>query len=167
VAGRDSQAHSGMDSPLTWTPAGVSALNAPVGGAGMGRRPATPSSETDTRSRERLVPDRDGASCEGGGGRPALERGGVPLAGCPTLERDGPHSRGRSTLERGGFIPRQRRTPRAEQSSARGWLGRFSDGSWARGFVLFVCLCLFAFVFHEFKRVSPGCLGHPYGCPRQ
>jgi hypothetical protein len=35
VPGHDSQARSGVDSPLTWTPADVSALNAPVGGAGM------------------------------------------------------------------------------------------------------------------------------------
>jgi hypothetical protein len=36
VPGHDSQARSGVDSPLTWTPAGVSALNAPAGGAGLG-----------------------------------------------------------------------------------------------------------------------------------
>jgi hypothetical protein len=35
VPGHDSQARSGVDSPLSWTPADVSALNAPVGGAGM------------------------------------------------------------------------------------------------------------------------------------
>jgi hypothetical protein len=35
VPGRDSQARRGMDSPLTWVPANVSALNAPVGGAGV------------------------------------------------------------------------------------------------------------------------------------
>jgi hypothetical protein len=34
-----------------------------------------------------------------------------------------------------------------------------SDEPWARGFVLCVCLGLFAFVFYEFKQVSPGCLG--------
>jgi hypothetical protein len=37
VAGHDSQACSGVDSPLTWTPAGVSALNAPAGGQVWGR----------------------------------------------------------------------------------------------------------------------------------
>jgi hypothetical protein len=63
-------------------------------------------------------------------------------------------------------VPRRRRTPRAERSSAREWLGRLSDGPWAR-FVLCVCLGLFAFVFYEFKRVSPDCLGDPYGYPRQ
>jgi hypothetical protein len=66
-----------------------------------GRRPAMPSSETETRSRGRLVPARDRASREGGG-RPALERGGVPLEGRPTLERDG------SPLE-GAIDPRARR----------------------------------------------------------
>jgi hypothetical protein len=35
MPGRDSQARSGVDSSLTWAPANVSALNAPVGGAGM------------------------------------------------------------------------------------------------------------------------------------
>jgi hypothetical protein len=35
VPGRDSQTRSGVDSPLTWAPANVSALNAPAGGAGM------------------------------------------------------------------------------------------------------------------------------------
>jgi hypothetical protein len=34
VPGHDSQARSGVDSPLTWMPADVSALNAPAGGAG-------------------------------------------------------------------------------------------------------------------------------------
>jgi hypothetical protein len=33
VAGHDSQARSGVNSPLTWMPADVSALNAPAGGA--------------------------------------------------------------------------------------------------------------------------------------
>jgi hypothetical protein len=51
-------------------------------------------------------------------------------------------------------------------SSARGWLGRLLDGPWVRGFVLGACLGSFAFIFYEFKRVSPGCLGDPYGCPR-
>jgi hypothetical protein len=36
VAGHDSHVHSGVDSPLTQTPEGDSALNAPAGGAGMG-----------------------------------------------------------------------------------------------------------------------------------
>jgi hypothetical protein len=90
VAGHDSEAHSGVDSPLTRMPAGVSALNAPAGGAGMGGRPVMPSSETETCSRGRLALDRDGASREGGG-RPALERDKSLLEG-------------RSTHERGGFV---------------------------------------------------------------
>jgi hypothetical protein len=52
VAGHDSQACSGVDSPLTWTPTGVSALNAPAGGAGMG-----------AAARDTL--ERDGNSLEG------------------------------------------------------------------------------------------------------
>jgi hypothetical protein len=35
VPGHDSQARSGVNSPLTRAPADVSALNAPAGGAGM------------------------------------------------------------------------------------------------------------------------------------
>jgi hypothetical protein len=35
VPGHDSQACSGVDSPLTWVPTDVSALNASAGGAGM------------------------------------------------------------------------------------------------------------------------------------
>jgi hypothetical protein len=35
VPGRDSQARSGVDSPLTWTSANVSSLNAPAEGAGV------------------------------------------------------------------------------------------------------------------------------------
>jgi hypothetical protein len=35
VPGHDSQARSGVDSPLTRMPANVSAFNAPAGGAGM------------------------------------------------------------------------------------------------------------------------------------
>jgi hypothetical protein len=61
-----------------------------------------PSSEVETRSRGRLALNRDGASREGGGGRPALERGGLLLEGLPTLERDG------SPLE-GAIDPRARR----------------------------------------------------------
>jgi hypothetical protein len=90
VAGHDSEAHSGVDSPLTRMPAGVSALNAPAGGAGMGGRPVMPSSETETCSRGRLALDRDGASREGGGVQPSSETN--------------PYSRGRSTHERGGFV---------------------------------------------------------------
>jgi hypothetical protein len=100
VAGHDSRAHSGVDSPLTRTSAGVSALNALVGGAGMG-----------AAARDAL--DRDRSSLEGAfgsrsrrglvrGGRPAPERGGVPLEGRPTLERDG------TSLE-GASDPRARR----------------------------------------------------------
>jgi hypothetical protein len=66
VAGHDSQARSGVDSPLTWTPAGVSALNAPAEGVGMG-----------AVARDAL--ERDGNSLEGAFGsqsRRSLARGG-------------------------------------------------------------------------------------------
>jgi hypothetical protein len=97
VPGHDSQARSGVDSPVTWTHAGVSTLNAPAGGAGMG-----------AAARDAL--ERDGGSLEGAsgsrsrqglarGGRPAPEQGGVPLEGRPTLERDGISLEGRPTHE--------------------------------------------------------------------
>jgi hypothetical protein len=68
-----------VDSPLTRTLAGISALNAPAGGAGIG-----------AVARDAL--GRDGNSLEGAFssrsrrglarvGRPALERGGSPLEG--------------------------------------------------------------------------------------
>jgi hypothetical protein len=111
-----------------------------------------PSSQAETRSRGHSALDREGASREGG--RPAPERGGVLLGGSPTLERDG------TSLE-GVVDPRARqictghhRPPRAERSSARGWLGRLLDGPWVRGFVLCVSLGSFAFTFYEFKRFS-------------
>jgi hypothetical protein len=125
-----------------------------------------PSRETETRSRGRLALDRDGASREGGGVQPSSEAESRSRAVRPSSETD-PHSRVRSTHERGGFVPRRCRTPRAERSPARGWLGRLIDVPWARGFILRVCLGLFAFVFYEFKRVSPCCSGDPYGSPRQ
>jgi hypothetical protein len=83
----------------------------------------------------------------------------------PSSETE-PHPRGRPAHERGEVVPGRRRTPRAERSSARGWLSRLSGGSWVRGFVLHMCLGSFAFVFYEFKRVFPGRLGDPRGYPR-
>jgi hypothetical protein len=93
VPGRDSQARRGMDSPLTWAPVNVSALNPPVGGAGMeAAGPRGPrarrnlarggvqlSIETVPRSRGRPAPERGGVPLEGGG--PALERGGTSPEG--------------------------------------------------------------------------------------
>jgi hypothetical protein len=54
-----------VDSSSTWAPAGVRALNAPVGGAGTGGR-----------------------------ARESFERGGLHPRGRPALERGGPHPRG-------------------------------------------------------------------------
>jgi hypothetical protein len=133
------------------------------GGRYGGGGPVIPSSETEAGSRGRLALDRDGASLEGASSPRAkrnFTRGGVQ----PPSEAK-PHPRGRPALERGEVVLVQRRTPRAERSSARGWLGRPSGGSWARGFVLRMFLGSFAFVFYECKRVFPGCLGGPYGCP--
>jgi hypothetical protein len=78
------------------------------------------SSETEARSRGRLSLDRDGASLEGASSprvRRNLTRGGVQ----PPSEAE-PYPRGRPALERGEVVPVRRRTPRAERSSARGWL---------------------------------------------
>jgi hypothetical protein len=124
-----------------------------------------PSSEMETRSRGRSALDRDEASREGASSPRARwnpARGGVQ----PSSKAE-PHPRGRPALERGEVVPGRRRTPRAERSSARGWLGRLSGGPRVRGFVLRMCLGSFAFVFYGFKRVFPGYLGDPHGCPRQ
>jgi hypothetical protein len=117
------------------------------------------------RRRARDPLERDGNSLEGAPdprARRNLTRGGDR----PLSEAE-PHSRRQPTHERGGFVPGRCRTPRAERSSARGWLGRLFDGSWVRGFVLRACLNSFVFIFYKFKRVSPDCLGDPRGCYRQ
>jgi hypothetical protein len=108
VPGRDSQACRGVDSSLTWVPANVSVLNAPVG-------------EQVWRRWAREVLERDETSLEGAfgsRGRRNLDREGVQ----PPSEAE-PHPRGRPDLERGGVLPVQHRAPRAKWSSARGRLG--------------------------------------------
>jgi hypothetical protein len=69
------------------------------------RRPATPSSETETRSRGRLALDRDGALREGGVQPPseAESRSGVVR---PSSETE-PHS-SEADLYRGGTVPLER-----------------------------------------------------------
>jgi hypothetical protein len=122
-----------------------------------------PSSETETRSRGRLALDRDRASLEGW--RPAPERGGVPLEGASdprarrNLTRGGDWPSSKARLYRGGPMSLERSGVPPEGGQADCLVGR--------GFVLRVRLGSFAFVFYEFKRVSPGCLGDPHGCPRQ
>jgi hypothetical protein len=69
------------------------------------------------------------------------------------------------------------RAPRAERSSARGWLGRLPSeppgplGPWAQPLGSEFCLkCVlgsFVFCFFERKWIFPGCLGDPYDCPQQ
>jgi hypothetical protein len=120
--------------------------------------------------------ERDGNSLEGAlgsrprrglarEGAPSPERGGVPLeeASDPrakqNLTRGGDRPTSKADLYRGGAVP-------LEQS------GVPPEGGWAdcltgRGFISCACLGSFAFIFNEFKRVSPGCLGDPHGCPRQ
>jgi hypothetical protein len=164
VAGRDSQARSGVDSPLTWTPVGVSALNAPVGGAGIGAA-ARDALERDRSSLEGVFGSRSRRGLARGV-RPPPERGGFPLEGRPTLER------GRTSIE-GATDPRVRQmcigaalypSSRVEfRPRVAGPIVCRAVGPRVR-FVRvfrFVCVC-----FYEFKRVSPGCLGDPYGCPR-
>jgi hypothetical protein len=96
VPGRYSQARRGMDSPLTWAPANVSALNPPVGGAGMeAAGPRGP------RARRNLAPGGVQLSIETvprSRARPGPERGGVLLKGAT-----GP--RARWNLTRGGDRP--------------------------------------------------------------
>jgi hypothetical protein len=108
----DSQAcqRRDVDSSLAQAPANVRALNAPVGGAGMGAV-----SPWGPRARWNLTREGDR----------------------PSSEVD-PHPRGHPALERGGSLLVRCRAPRAKRSSARGWLGQLSGGppgppgSWAR-----------------------------------
>jgi hypothetical protein len=123
--GRDSQAcqRRGVDSSLTLAPASVRALNAPVGGAGMGRR--------DHEALERGGTSPEGATV------PRARRNLTRVGAQPSSEAE-PHPRGRPALEQGGSLLVQCRTPRAKRSSARGWPGRLSGGPlgppgpWAR-----------------------------------
>jgi hypothetical protein len=77
-----------VSSSLTWAPANVSALNAPIGGAGAEAvSPRGPRARRNLTRGGRLPLERGGISPEGvfssqagrnltRGGRPALERGG-------------------------------------------------------------------------------------------
>jgi hypothetical protein len=103
--GYDSQAVSegrhGADSSLTWVPACVRTLNAPVGEWVWKRR-----------ARESL--ERGGTSPEGASdprARQNLTRGGVR----PSSEAE-PHLRGLPALERGGTSPEEASSPRARRS---------------------------------------------------
>jgi hypothetical protein len=81
VPGCDSHARRGMDSPLTREPACVSALNAPAGGAG-----GEAAGPRGPRARRSLARGGVQLSIETGPrsrGRPALERGVIPLEGAP------------------------------------------------------------------------------------
>jgi hypothetical protein len=105
------------------------------------------SSETETLSRGRSALDRDGTSLEGASS-PRARRNPARGGAQPSSEVE-LHPRGRPTLERGEVLPVRRCLP------------------WARGFILRVLLGSFVFVFYEGKQIFPGCLGDPYGCPRQ
>jgi hypothetical protein len=99
------------------------------------------------------------------GGRPALERGGVPLEGAS-------EPRARQNFTRGGDWPSSEARlywggPVSLERSGVPPEGGQADCLVGRGFVLRVRLGSFASVFYEFKRVPPGCLGDPHGCPRQ
>jgi hypothetical protein len=124
-----------------------------------------PSSETETCSRRRSALDRDEVSLEGASS-PRVMR--TPARGGIRSSSDAePHPWGRPALKRGEVVPVRCRTSRAKRSSTRGWLSWLPGGLWVCGFILRVCLDSFAFVFYECKRVFPGCLGDPHGCPRQ
>jgi hypothetical protein len=117
VPGHDSQARSGVDLPLTWAPANVSALNAPAQGASMeAAGPLCPrvrrklarggtrlSIETGPRSRGHLAPERGGVSLEGASApraRRNLTRGGERPSSEVKLYRCGA-----VPLERSGVLP--------------------------------------------------------------
>jgi hypothetical protein len=101
-----------------------------------------------------------GSGCRGGVAPGASSEAEFRPRVRSALERGGPRPRGRSALERGGFSP---------------------EGAWANCFggplgppgLRLCCACfglanLFAFVyFTKEDGVFPGCLGDPYGRPRQ
>jgi hypothetical protein len=108
----------------------------------------------------------------------ALERGGTPPEGVTA-------PRARRNLARGGAqppseaevcpcsaAPLERSGVLLEGGWAvclvgrRGYQGR-GPSRWAVSFVLSVFWVRLHFVFYKRKWVFPGCLGDPYGCPRQ
>jgi hypothetical protein len=100
-----SEGRHGVDSSLTWAPACVRTLNAPVGEWVWERR-----------ARESL--ERGGVSPEGASSpraRRSVTRGGVQ----PSSEAES-RSRGRPTLRRGGVSLVRCCVPRAKRSFARG-----------------------------------------------
>jgi hypothetical protein len=143
-----------------------------------GGEPVRASSEAEPHPRERPALERGGTSPEGASSPRAgrnLTRGGVR----PSSEAE-PHPRGRPSLERGGVSLVRCCAPRARRSFARGWLGLTvlvgRRGRQVRGplplgrgrfRVCFIVVRSFVFCFFERKWVFPGCLGDPYGCPRQ
>jgi hypothetical protein len=78
------------------------------------------------------------------------------------LSRGGDQPTSEADLYRGGAVPLERSGVPPE--------GGWADCLTGRGSVGLFCACVlgsFAFIFYELKRVSPGCLGDPHGCPRQ
>jgi hypothetical protein len=145
-------------SELCCASCGVRALNARRRGQERGQRAcgcprarrAPPEGVLSPRARRTLLEDQGSA----------LERGGPRPRGRQGLERGGPHPRERLTLERRG--PHSRSVPLCRPGRPRGPPGAWSClvcvlGAWVDSW--------FAF-FAGFKRVSPGYLGDPYGCPR-
>jgi hypothetical protein len=112
-----------------------------------------------------LALDRDGASREGGVQPPSEAE--FRSRGRPTLERD------RTSLE-GATDPRARRNCTGATSypssgaefrpKVAGPVVCRAVGPWVYFVRVFRLVCVY--FFYEFKRVPPGCLGDPHGCPR-
>jgi hypothetical protein len=124
-----------------------------------------PSSETKTHSRG-ARPSTEARPRVRGGVHPPSEAESCSRVVRPSSKTE-PRSRGRQTHGRGGLyqgiaVPLERSGVPLEGGCADCLTGRGSVGSFVRVFRF-----VFVFVFYEFKRVPPGCLGDPYGCPRQ
>jgi hypothetical protein len=91
----------------------------------------------------------------------------------------GPRSRGCPAPEQGGTSPEGATSPRARWSFTSAVPCTSSEAEfrptvarltvwWAAGPWVYHTRVLgsLVFVFYEGKRVFPGCLGDPYGCPR-
>jgi hypothetical protein len=111
----------------------------------------TTSSETETRSRGALDLDRDGALRELVA-QPSSEAKSRSRVVRPSSEAD---------LYRGGAVPLEQ----SGVSPEGGWADCLTGCGPVGWFCARVWVC-FAFVFMSLKRVSPSCLGDPYGRPR-
>jgi hypothetical protein len=97
-----------------------------------------------------------------------LTRGGAQPSSEADLTQGGAQPSSEANITRGGAQP----SSEADLTRGGGWAERFRWAVGATGVAVTLCVfwaCGLVCVcsFYEIRWVSPGCLGDPYGCPRQ